>query len=332
VKTVILVNVGTPDSPAPRDVGRYLNEFLMDEDIVSIPRPIRDILVKLVIVPRRRFTSSEKYKKIWTPQGSPLLFHSRSVEAKLQKRLGIEWRVLTAMQVGNPNLRDVLKANTSSGEVYLCPLYPQFAQATTGSALRIASQSHSKYEILDLKPFYEEDWFIDPVVQKIRKILRAEDHLLLSYHGLPVSQLKKKNAFCLASSDCCEKSQGCELNCYKAQCHRTSKAIREKLGLQSVTTSFQSRLGPVQWIGPSTEEAVVDLAQRGIRKIVVACPSFVADCLETLEEIALETKSLFVEKGGERFQYVGCVNDDELFIEGLASHLESSAKRTLMRS
>lgn len=331
MKTAILINVGTPDSPEPEDVGRYLNEFLMDEDIVSIPRPLRDFLVKVLIVPRRKFSSSEKYKKIWTAGGSPLLIHSKAIEVKLQSKLGPQWRVLTAMQVGQPQLKEVLMKEASQGPIFVCPLYPQFAQATTGAALRVISQKVPAERVFELKPFYQASWFLEPVISKIKKKMKSQDHLLLSYHGLPVSQLKKKNPTCLQKPNCCDssdlRSNPCDLNCYKAQCHRTSEAIQSRLGLESVSTSFQSRLGPAQWIGPSTEETVQNLARKGVKNLIVACPSFVADCLETLEEIALETQKLFLESGGESFQYVECVNDDDLFVEGLALHLESSAKR-----
>jgi ferrochelatase len=323
MKTLILVNVGTPQSPEPHDVGVYLNEFLIDEDIISIPRPFRDILVKLIIVPRRKFTSSEKYKRIWTEQGSPLLIETQKLSQKLQsfldKNAKEKWRVLIGMQIGEPRLKEILARTDAQDEIYFCPLYPQFAQATTGAAMK--TLRGKKVHLLN--PFYQESWFINPLVERIREHLKPEDHLLLSYHGLPISQLKKTVAHCYSSPDCCIRQESCEMNCYKAQCLKTSEQIRSALGLDSkkCSTSFQSRLGPTKWIEPSTEEVVDELLKKGVQNLVVACPSFVSDCLETLEEIGIDLKKQFLEKGGKTFKLVPCVNDDDNFVRGLAEHL-----------
>lgn len=318
MKTVILVNVGTPQTPEAKDVGIYLNEFLMDENIISIPRPFRDFLVKVLIVPRRQHSSSEKYKKIWTPQGSPLMVESEKLKNKLQIELGPEWKVQIAMQVGKPNLKEVLK---DVDEVYFCPLYPQFASATTGGALKSIQNKKAKI----LKPFYSEPWFIQSVAGQIRKKLKPTDHLLLSYHGLPISQLKQKNSFCYASANCCEPPAACENNCYKAQCLKTTQLLQTELSHQNISTGFQSRLGRAKWIEPSTESVMVDLVQKGVKHLKVACPSFVADCLETLEEIGLELRSEFLQLGGESFELISCVNDHDIFVRGLANTLRQNA-------
>ncbi len=316
MKTVVLVNVGTPQSPEPDDVGVYLKEFLMDENIITIPRPFRDILVKGLIVPKRKFSSSEKYKKIWTREGSPLMVESKALQTKLQSVLGSGWNVIIGMQVGKPALKEVIQ---NQSDIYFCPLYPQYATATTGGALGAVKNKQVKI----LKPFYNADWFIKAQADQIRKMLKPQDHLMLSYHGLPISQLKQKNSFCYQTPDCCVKHNSCEQNCYKAQCLKTTELLKKELGLSDVSTGFQSRLGRAKWIEPSTEQVMKSLVDKGVKHLKVACPSFVADCLETLEEIGIELKNEFLTLGGESFELIPCVNDSDVFVQGLGNHLKS---------
>ena len=321
MKTVILVNVGTPNSPEPEDVGIYLKEFLMDENIISIPRPFRDILVKGLIVPRRKFSSSEKYKKVWTEKGSPLLFESESLKNKLQNYLGQDWNVEIAMQVGEPRLRDVIRRHSSErSDLYFCPLYPQYATATTGGALKTLDDQGQQARVL--KPFYSASWFIKAQAENIRKKMTEKDHLLLSYHGLPISQLKEKNSTCYKTNNCCKQGNTCEINCYKAQCLKTSELLKKELNLTEVSIGFQSRLGRAKWIEPSTEDVVAHLLAKRIKHLKVACPSFVSDCLETLEEIGMELRQKFLSNGGESFELIRCVNDSDLFVQGLGDHLK----------
>lgn len=319
MKTVILVNVGTPDSFEPEDVGNYLQEFLMDKNIITIPRPFRDILVKLIIVPKRKFRSSEKYKKIWTPEGSPLMVHSRNLKTKLEAFLGDGWQVLLGMQVGNPALKDVIR---KSSEIYFCPLYPQYATATTGGALEVLADSAQWI----LKPFYKEPWFIKALADRIRASLKPQDHLLLSYHGLPVQQIKAHHPSCYLTDNCCEQAHACEKNCYRAQCLQTTRLLQAELGISQVSTSFQSRLGRAQWIEPSTESVTRQLAHDGVKHLKVACPAFVADCLETLEEIGIELKQQFLSDGGESFELIPAINDHEIFVRGLGNLLLANSR------
>ncbi len=327
MKSVILVNVGTPQSPTPEDVGVYLREFLMDENILPIPRPFRDILVKGLIVPRRKFSSAEKYHKIWTAQGSPLMVESEKLQKSLQKELGPDWSVHLGMQVGLPSLKASLQARLQdSDEIHVVPLYPQFATATTGGVLSAVKNQKSQHPSLRvLKPFYQEPWFIKAQADRIRARLQPEDHLLLSYHGLPVSQLRSHRAVCQSDSSCCEQASACAENCYKAQCLKTSRLLQQELGLSSnqLSIGFQSRLGRSRWIEPSTTQTMKNLVQSGVRNLKVACPSFVADCLETLEEIGLELQHEFRQAGGDRFELIECLNDHEGFVRGLAQNLKS---------
>jgi protoporphyrin/coproporphyrin ferrochelatase len=323
MKTVILINVGTPNSPEPRDVGVYLREFLMDPNIIPMPRPFRDILVKGLIVPKRKFTSAQKYKSIWTDEGSPLMVESLNLQDSLQTVLGKKWKVRLGMQVGNPSLKDaVFEASKESSKIFVVPLYPQFAKATTGGALQVVQglvPVEGAVEIIN--PFYKQDWFLKAQTARIREHLRPQDHLLLSYHGLPVSQLKQHRPACYQSARCCEVESACAQNCYKAQCLKTSDLLKKELGLEKISIGFQSRLGRAQWIEPSTTDVTLDLAKQGVKHLKVACPSFVADCLETLEEIGMELRHEFLKAGGESFELIPCVNSHEIFVRGLAQVL-----------
>lgn len=327
MKTVILVNVGTPNSPSPDDVGRYLREFLMDENILPLPRPFRDILVKGLIVPRRKHSSAAKYKTIWTDEGSPLMVESLKLQKDLQQFLGPLWQVHLGMQVGQPALKQTLqKALAKGAEVHVVPLYPQFATATTGGVLACIRGSDGSASVQVTEPFYNQPWFLKSQAARIQSRLQAQDHLLLSYHGLPVSQLKKHRPACMQSETCCEQSLACAENCYKAQALQTSRLLQKELGLPSnrLHIGFQSRLGRSQWIEPSTEQVMKDLVGRGVKHLKVACPSFVSDCLETLEEIGLELSRQFYHDGGEDFELIECINNHEIFVQGLGQSLQRS--------
>lgn len=322
MNTVVLINVGTPQGSDPISVGKYLNEFLMDENIIQIPRPWRDILVKWIIVPRRKFSSAKKYQSVWTDQGSPLLVESEKLKSKLQTELGSSWHVILGMQVGQPSLRNaIIKAKANGGKIIFAPLYPQFAMATTGGALQLIKKSLPNEKIDSILPFFNKSWFIKPQAAVIKPFLQSDSHLLLSYHGLPISHLKKQNSFCDQSSACCSQAAACEKNCYKAQCLKTSSLLQAELGLQKISVSFQSRLGRGAWIEPSTQDTIIDLAKSGIKNVVVACPSFTVDCLETVEEIGMEIRKEFLDAGGEKFTLVPCLNDTSPFIAGLASQI-----------
>jgi protoporphyrin/coproporphyrin ferrochelatase len=323
MKTVILINVGTPNSPEARDVGVYLREFLMDPNIIPLPRPFRDFLVKVLIVPKRKFTSSSKYKSIWTEQGSPLMVESLRLQEQLQAVLGKKWKVRLGMQVGSPALKEaVFEASKESSKIYVVPLYPQYAKATTGGALQVVQSLIPAPGLVEIiNPFYKQDWFLKAQAARIREKMKPGDHLLLSYHGLPVSQLKKHRAVCYQTALCCEVESACAQNCYKAQCQKTSELLKKELGLENISIGFQSRLGRAQWIEPSTTDVALDLAKKGVKHLKVACPSFVADCLETLEEIGQELRHTFLQAGGESFELIPCVNSHETFVRGLAQVL-----------
>ncbi len=331
MKSVVLTNVGTPQSPTPEDVGIYLREFLMDENILQIPRPFRDFLVKVLIVPRRKTSSAHKYQRVWTKQGSPLMVESVALKDKLQLFLGSQYQVVLGMQVGSPSLKEAFhEAMKNSSEIYFCPLYPQFAMATGGGAIKevnkMTSARNSEQIGKNLTPkilpsFYNKEWFIKAQARVIRENLRPQDHLLLSYHGLPISQLSRFDSRCYQRPDCCVQPGACERNCYRAQCLKTSENLKREINHSAISTSFQSRLGPTKWIEPSTESTVFELAKAGVKHVKVACPSFVSDCLETLEEIGMDLREKFLTAGGESFELIPCVNSNDDFVQGLASEI-----------
>jgi protoporphyrin/coproporphyrin ferrochelatase len=326
MNTVVLINVGTPQGSDPISVGNYLREFLMDENILQIPRPFRDILVKWIIVPRRKFSSAKKYQSVWTEQGSPLLVECEKLKLKLQMELGPNWQVLLGMQVGQPSLRNAIKtAKSNGGQTIFIPLYPQFAMATTGGALKLVEKYFVDMDFKSIPPFYDKTWFIKSQAAIIRPFLKPDFHLLLSYHGLPISHLKKHNSFCYQSQNCCAQLQSCEKNCYKAQCLKTSSLLKSELGLQEMSVAFQSRLGRGKWIEPSTQETIVRLAKTGVKNLIVACPSFTVDCLETLEEIGMELRQEFLHTGGQNFELVPCLNNNGDFVNGLATQIEKKS-------
>lgn len=326
MKTVILTNVGTPQSTDPKDVGIYLREFLMDENIISIPRPWRDFLVKVLIVPKRKYSSAEKYKRIWTEKGSPLMVETLDLVERMQNQLGSEWKIEIGMQIGRPSLKEAVeKAIRANSEIYFLPLYPQFATATTGGALK-ALKSWGVQVKASLGPFYHEEWFIEAQAQLIRERLKPGDHLLLSYHGLPISQLKAHKSDCYEKPNCCQMPSACLRNCYRAQCLQTSELLKKQLQLSEVSIGFQSRLGRAKWIEPSTTQVVDELLAQGVQHLKVACPSFVSDCLETLEEIGLELKDHFLKNGGKSFELIPCVNSNEIFIQGLCRTLQKMSE------
>lgn len=339
--TVVLINVGTPDAPTTPAVRRYLREFLSDPRVIDLPAIGRWALLNLVILPFRPKKSAALYRAIWTPQGSPLLVHSRALAAALQSRLP-QARVLLGMRYGSPALAEVLSevladaqadAQASAGErVVLLPLFPQYASATTGSALaeahRLLDGLAHRPSVAELPPFFDDDGFLTTVASMITEATQAGvDALLFSYHGVPVSHVQATVAAGHACGgdpqwSCCSALGADNASCYRAQCLATSRALEERLraaGFRApVSTSFQSRLGRARWIGPSTVDTVDQLARSGVKRLAVACPSFVADCLETLEEIGVQLRARFLSAGGERFTLVPCLNDDARFADALA--------------
>jgi len=329
---VLIVNLGSPDAPTPRAVRRYLREFLGDPRVLDMPALGRWLLLNLVILPTRPRRSAEAYEKVWTPEGSPLLVFGRALRDALRKELGDDWCVELAMRYGVPSIDAALErlAAADVDRIVVVPLFPQYASASTGSALDAiyaAAAERNNVPPLSVVPsFYAEPGFVRALTAVARDLPeeRRPDHLLISFHGLPERQVKASDTtgkHCLASETCCDAIGPANRFCYRAQCHATARALAESLGLRREhwTISFQSRLGRTPWIKPYTDEVLPELYERGIRRLAVTCPSFVADCLETIEEIGIRAREQWLELGGEDLVLVPCVNDHPLWVEALAT-------------
>lgn len=321
-KGLLLNNIGTPNSPSTKDVKIYLDEFLMDPGVIGLPFLLRWILVKGLITPRRSSTSAAKYKSVWMAEGSPLMVFSQAFSRKLGYFLGSNWLVRVGMRYGTPSIRETLEEFRVQNveEVILAPLFPQYAEATTGSAIkeceRVLKEMDWRPQLKILPPFFDKKEFLVPQANLIRPILNEVDHVLFSFHGLPESQVRE-NEGCLESKDCCERPKACAMNCYRAQSVATAKSLAAILDLprEKWSFSFQSRLGPAKWISPATDEVLKELAAKGVRRLAVACPSFTADCLETLEEIGIEGKKEFLHAGGKEYRLIPCVNAESSWVE-----------------
>ncbi|MBU2018757.1 MAG: ferrochelatase [Bacteroidetes bacterium] len=327
---VLLIQLGTPDSPATSDVRRYLSEFLNDPRVIDIPWLARKILVNGIIVPFRAPKSAKIYKELWDMSGgiSPLMTHTENVLKKLQDRLKNDHvTVEMAMRYQNPSLDSVLEKMRLANydQIILLPLFPQFASASSGSAIEKAMNIIRKWwvipEVSVVGQFYSNDGYIDSIIERAKQFnLSDYDHILFSYHGLPERQVDKV----YEGTDLCE-DQPCdkEVNeknkhCYKATSFATTRLIAEKLGIteDQYTVCFQSRLDK-KWLTPFSDQVVEDWAKKGAKKLLVFSPAFVADCLETLVEIGVEYQEIFEEKGGEKVQLVPSSNDHDRFIDGL---------------
>jgi ferrochelatase len=332
---VLLAQLGTPASPAVRDVRRYLREFLSDPRVIDLPVPARWLLVN---APFRAPKSARAYRAVWTAQGSPLLVHSRAFAEALQRELGAGHRVALGMRYGAPSLGDALAELSAAGvsRIVAFPLYPQVAESSSGSAIaairEAATLRAGNPPLSFVQAFFANEGFAGAVAQDTRAAMERErcDHLLLSYHGLPERHVRAADpthAHCLAPPGCCDAPPAAVLaSCYRAQCFATTRAVARALALPSerVTTAFQSRLGRDPWIKPWTDEELPRLASRGVKRLAVACPSFVADCLETLEEVGIRARAQWLALGGEELVLVPCVNASPTWVEAAAELVRRS--------
>ena len=330
---VLLINLGTPDEPTPEAVGRFLREFLMDEFVLDIPAPLRWLLVNLAIVPRRQKQSARLYQKIHTKRGSPLLIHSLELTDRVAAGLGgrsDKFIVGLGMRYGNPSIGSALAKLFAENveRVIVLPLYPQYAESSFKTAVletqRKTYELGSSQTLAFLSPFYDRPEFIDACARRVADYLKSfqPDHLVFSFHGVPARHIKKldqSGRHCLIKADCCDAIGTANHLCYRAQCVFTARAIARQLGLKEdfYTWSFQSRFGRAEWIGPSTEGVFRELGSRGTKSLAVFCPSFVADCLETLEEIAIRGRETFVGSGGRELHLIPALNTYEPWVESL---------------
>jgi ferrochelatase len=335
---VLLINLGTPASPAVADVRRYLREFLGDPRVFDLPAPGRWALLHLYILPFRPRTSAAAYAKIWTAQGSPLTVTSQALREALAARLGRGFRVELAMRYGEPTIPAALQCFVEADvtRIIVVPLFPQYASSTTGSTLErvanLVARSTSALQIRNVEPFYADPGYISALAAVTEPELQRfkPDHVLMSYHGLPEGHVRKSDGsgqHCLTHEGCCLSVAAANRDCYRAHCFATSRALAAALDLSErrYSVSFQSRAGPSPWIKPYTDRVLPELAQRGIRRLAVLCPSFVSDCLETLEEIGIRARDQWRESGGEDFHLVPCLNSHPSWVEGLAKIVHAQA-------
>jgi ferrochelatase len=354
---ILLVNLGTPDAPDPAPVRRYLREFLSDPRVIDIHPVGRALLLYLFILPFRPKRSAAAYRKVWTAEGSPLLVHGRALAAALRERMP-EYPIELAMRYGNPALEPALTRlrEQSCDRIVVVPLYPHYAASSTGSSVervyRLAAKLWNTPYITVVAPFYEHPGFIAAFAAVGRRQLEASpregsgsgrwrsaetalapDHVLFSFHGLPERQVIASSDpnLCVAKPDCCEQLVDGNRNCYRAQCFATARALAASLGLapDAWSISFQSRLGRTPWIKPYTDEVIPALAQRGIRKLAVFCPAFVADCLETLEEIGIRARADFQAAGGETLELITSLNSEPVWVEALEQIVRESLPHRL---
>jgi ferrochelatase len=331
---VLLVNLGTPDAPSPGAVRRYLREFLSDPRVIDIHPVARKLLLELVILPLRPRKSAEAYAKIWTAEGSPLLTLSRALTARVRAALGPGALVELAMRYGSPSIPDALERLRAGGarRLLVAPLYPQYSSAATGSSVEAVFAALSGQQVVPavsvLPAFYDDPGFISAFAAVGAPVLERErpDHVLFSFHGLPERQVKASDhsgRHCLRSDSCCEAIGEANRDCYRAQCFATARALAARLALApgSWSVSFQSRLGRTPWIKPYTDLRLDELAREGKRRLCVFCPAFVADCLETLEEIGLRARAQFLAAGGESLTLVPSLNASEAWVGALVQLL-----------
>jgi protoporphyrin/coproporphyrin ferrochelatase len=333
---IILLNLGSPDSTATKDVHKYLMEFLMDKRVIDYPYLFRKILVGGLIVPFRASKSAEAYSTIWTKEGSPLIVLTRQLQQALEGQLNTPIEI--AMRYGNPTMGDaydaILRRMPDVEEVIAIPLYPHYAMASYETAVEFAQAIHRKnnysFRLNFIKPFYNDTHYLRALSEQIRPWLSQDyDHILFSYHGVPARHIRKTDptrSHCLNSADCCEMASPAHATCYRHQCYVTTKEMVRRLSIPEgkYSNSFQSRLGK-GWLEPFTDVRLEEMPKEGIRKLLILCPAFVSDCLETLEEIAIRGKESFLNAGGESYTMIPCLDTHPLWVQALAGWVKDYA-------
>ena len=329
MKGLLMINLGSPDSTDVKDVKKYLDEFLMDERVIGKSYWFRWFLVKVIILNTRPKKSAKAYKKIWWKEGSPLIVLSRRLFEKVKKFVKIP--VALAMRYGSISIKKGIKELYDSGvkEIVVLPLYPHYAMSSYETVVeKVKEEVKNNFPNVNLKivsPFYKEKNYINLLCNKIKETIDKikYDHILFSYHGIPISHLKisdPTNSHCYKVNNCCSTSSDAHKFCYKHQVLETTEAVVKKLKIErdKYSNAFQSRLPNEAWLKPYTDDELVRLAKEGKKNLVIVTPAFVTDCLETLEEIAMEGKEEFLEAGGENYHYVPCLNDDDNWAKLLA--------------
>ncbi|HVB04264.1 MAG TPA: ferrochelatase [Chitinophagaceae bacterium] len=331
---ILLLNLGSPFSTAVKDVRAYLHEFLLDKRVLDVSFLYRKLLVDLIIAPFRAPKTAAAYRTIWTEEGSPLIVFTAQIRQAIQEQSAS--RIAIGMRYGKPSTADGLEELSRSDpeEVIILPLYPHYAMSSYETAVEQTREIHRKrkytFPLRIIKPFYNHPAYLDALADSISPFLGGDfDQLLFSYHGLPERHIRKSDithAHCLFAPDCCVTDSAAHLQCYRHQVMTTSALVAAKLGLpkEKYAISFQSRLGRDRWLQPDTARRLVELPGEGVKRLLVVCPAFVADCLETLEEIAQRGKLAFLDAGGTQFTYIPCLNTRPSWVRALMTIIGSS--------
>ncbi len=325
---VLLINLGSPDSPTEKDVRTYLREFLSDDRVIDVPKLIQQAVLNFAILPRRPKESAEAYQEIWTDEGSPLIVITQRQRDALRERIDLP--VEMGMRYGNPSTAESLRRLAAQGvdEIFVIPLYPHYAMSSYETAVaKVLTELQGiapKTRVIVQPPYYEDEDFVAALVAQAKPYLDEDDWdaLLFSYHGIPerhVKQTDPTGCWCLQNDYCCDVDSVAHATCYRAQCFATTRKFAELAGLDKTQwrLSFQSRLGREPWLKPYTDFELEKFPTQGIKRLLVMCPAFVSDCLETLEEIEMRGKEDFEKAGGLTFRYIPCVNESPEFIDVL---------------
>lgn len=330
------MNLGSPDSTKVKDVRRYLNEFLMDERVIDMPYLSRLLLVRGIIVPFRAPKSAHAYSTIWTEEGSPLMVLSKQLQDALQKE--VPEPVTLAMRYGAPApwtaYDELLEKMPDMEEVVLVPLYPHYAMSSYETAVEYAKEAHAKgkykFKLTIIPPFYDNELYLDALADSIQPYLQQPyDQIIFSYHGIPERHVQKTDVtgkHCLKVANCCDVNSEAHKYCYRHQCLVTTNKVAGMLNIpkEKYSFAFQSRLGRDEWLKPYTAKRLTELPAEGIKKLIIVCPAFVSDCLETVEEIAIQGRDSFMESGGESFTLIPCLNVHPMWVKALASWVKES--------
>ncbi|HNP31841.1 MAG TPA: ferrochelatase [Flavobacterium sp.] len=337
MKGVLFVNLGSPESPTPKDVKPYLDEFLMDKYVIDVPFLLRALLVRGIILRKRPENSAEAYAKIWTDEGSPLIVLSKRFQKKVEKLVDVP--VALAMRYGTMTIQKGLQELKEKGvtDVMLLALYPQYAMASTTTIWALTDELQKKHfpemKITKVPAFYNKPDYIEALSNSIKKHLGnfEYDKLVFSYHGIPERHIRKTDvtkSHCKIDNKCCVTSSPAHEFCYRHHCYETTRRVVERLGIpkDKYEVTFQSRLAGDKWLEPYTDIVINDYPKKGIKKIAVVTPAFVTDCLETLEEIAMRANEEFIENGGEEFLTIPCMNDEDEWCGVVANWIKDWSK------
>ena len=331
---VLLINLGSPKELSKKSVRQYLRVFLSDDNVVDLPKFFQQFILRLFILPFRPKNTLEAYEKIWTKEGSPLIISTESIANKLTKKTG--WNVEYAMRYEEPSIEKALHKfkKNEINKIYVISLYPHNAMATTVTTeletRNVAMNVSNDFELIFTKPFFDNEEYINAMVNSIRPYVenKSYDKIIFSYHGIPKRQAKKTDEtgeHCFSTSNCCEIENDGSKDCYRSHTRIASDLTAKKLGLEDDQweIAYQSRIGP-GWLTPFTDKRLAKLPEEGKDNIAILCPSFISDCLETLEEIDIRGRETFLKAGGKKMTYIPCLNDSEDTINLLENLVRAS--------